>query len=762
MLRRIGVSLTLIFLLTYYLTSTAQNPAPTREQLDQKSGRVVEKQLWNLNDADIRTVIHQVSKQVGKNFIIDPRVKGKVTLSSTHPLSPDELYQMFLSMLQVNGYVTVPQGSVIKIIPEADVKGAATPVVNSVNGSESDQVIVKVITLRHVPVKTLINVIRPFIPRSSNIEEYEPTNDLIITASKANVTRIHEIVERLDRPTNGNMEIIKLRHASPIDMVNMLQAAAGQDPTAGRGQVSMAPDERTNSIIINADPGQRLRLRAIAAQLDVAANNYGDTQVIYMRYIQARDIAPILANIIGQYIEEHKIGASAGPSNGPFQGGGQAVGGGARGYSPITSSGDTGGGSTPQFSSGGLSGSGGYGNGGMNGNNGGGALSNGPNMSFFQDDKGPKSGSAGPYVQWEDTTNSVIVKAPPPVMRTVKSVIAQLDIRRPQVLVDVIIAEVDVQRSRELGVEWNTSGDIAFRTGFEPVGTVSQIAGGLRGNGFTITPVTPGVSSSTLTNASASTLTGPVQGGPGTGLTIGFINHGNLNGILRALVSDAASNVVATPNIVTLDNEIANIKVGDLVSFATGTSTNNYSTGGVPFTSYNQQEVGLSLTIRPQITQTGAIKLKIENILSNIVPGVVDNGGNPRTTERVVTTNVMIDNGQILVLGGLLQNDWNHTVSKVPILGDIPILGFLFRSKSKTGEKKNMMIFLRPTILRDGLTGYRISTDKYAQMRQELLGIRDEVDQPYMTEPPAMPALGGEKRLPPPYPIQRVDERRDG
>lgn len=743
MIRKIGLPVTLLFALFYLSFGTAgyANP-PTREEQYQGTN-TQEKQTWNFNDSDIRTVINQVSKQVGKNFIIDPRVKGKVSLISSHPLSPDELYQMFLSMLQVNGYTTVSQGPIIKIIPESEVRGAPTPVLGNMNDSASDQVIVQVLKVRNVPVRSLVNALRSFMPKASTVEAYEPTNDLIITASKAGVTRIRDIVEKLDRPSSGNTSVVKLRYAAPIDMVQMLQAAVGQDPNGGRSQVALAADERTGSVVIGADMAQRLRLQGIISQLDVPSNNYGDTQVIYMKYIEAKDIAPILANIIGQYVDEHKLGGSAPPPQ--FQ------------AQPSNNNGDNSAnqpGPPPGLSAslspngGNGYGSSGSANGGSTGAGGGGIMNSTPDSSFFADQNGAKSGTVGPYVQWEQTTNSVIVKAPPAIMRTVKSVIAQLDIRRAQVLVDVIIAEVNVDRARELGVEWNSGGDVPVRTSFPPISPVTQIVGGLGATGFATTQIIPeGTDTSALQAAS-----NVVQSlSPGNGITVGFINHGNLRAILRALASDTSSNVVATPNLVTLDNEVANIKVGQMVAFAVGT-TNNYNTGGLPFTSYDRQEVGLNLTIRPQITQTGAVKLKIENALSSLIPGVVDGGGNPRTTDRVISTNIMVDNGQILVLGGLLQNDWNHSVSKVPILGDIPILGFLFRSNSKQMEKKNLMIFLRPVILRDNNISVLVSGDKYSQMRQELLDSRNIVDQPYSDEPVAIPPLGGEKALPPPYP----------
>lgn len=744
MIRKIGSLIALSIVLLSYSTAYA---APGTHHDPQSTSFSQEKQTWNLNDADIRTVIQQVSKQVKKNFVIDPRVKGKVSLISSHPLSPDETYQMFLSMLQVNGYSVVPQGSIIKIIPESEVRGAPTPVFSDLKNSESDQVVVQVIRVRNVPVKTLINALRSFMPRTGSAEMYEPTNDIIISASKANVTHMREIIERLDRPTDGNLEVIKLHNAAPVDMVSMLQSALTQDPASGRGPVSLAADERTNSIVVGGDLSQRLRLRAIVGELDVPSNNYGDTQVIYLKYIESKDVASIVANIIQQYVDEHKL-TSTNPSSTSQN---QQQAGGANNnsnnsFSSFSSSLKLGANSSGSGGSS-LGSYGGSSSGGLGGSSG----SGGDSSSFFsQDNSGPKSGSVGPYVQWEQTTNAVIIKAPPPIMHTVKSVIAKLDIRRPQVLVDVIIAEIDEQHSRELGVEWNSAGDIPIITRFPTIAAVSQTAAILTGTGTTTTDVATG----TTTTGTATVLpagVSPWAAAAGTGLTTGFINHGNLRGILRALSGDSTSNVLATPNIVTLDNEIANIKVGQLVSFSTG-QTNNYNAGGVPFTSYSQEEVGLSLTIRPQITSAGTVKLKIESVLSNIVPGVTDAGGNPRTTERDISTNIMVDNGQILVLGGLLQKDWNSAVYKVPILGDIPLLGFLFRSHSKQKDKTNLMIFLRPTILRDSRASVIVSNDKYSNMRQEMVDSRLDVAQPYLDEPDTIPPLHGERRLPSPYP----------
>ena len=346
----------------------------------------------------------------------------------------------------------------------------------------------------------------------------------------------------------------------------------------------------------------------------------------------------------------------------------------------------------------------------------------------------------------EETTNSIIVTAPVSLMRTIRTVIAKLDMRRAQVLVEAVIAEVTLSRASELGVEWNfAGGDFRFGTRFPSTAT-SFINGGLSNAATIGGPLSASVATGDGT-ASATTT------GSGSGMSIGIFDGGNLRALISALAQDSSSNILSTPNIVTLDNEEAQIKVGEKVPFAVG-QTNNDDVGGNPFTSFDREDVGLNLILRPQITQAGAIKMFIEHNLSSLVAGsnLANPGNNFTTTERAITTNVMVDNGQILVLGGLIQNDWLTSENKVPIIGDIPVVGNLFKRTTKSLVKRNLMIFLRPVILRKPEDNIRVTTGKYNLIRQKQLRSEYDLRKPFLLEETtALPSIDGQKQLPEPF-----------
>jgi len=340
----------------------------------------------------------------------------------------------------------------------------------------------------------------------------------------------------------------------------------------------------------------------------------------------------------------------------------------------------------------------------------------------------PRSGSVSPYVQWEESTNAVIVTAPLDLMLKLKSVIAKLDIRRPQVLIEAIIAEVEADRASELGIELNTGGSIQLLTRFSTTLPLSGI--GTDNNIAVSNPPTPDT--------------------VGQGLSAAFFSGNNLRILLRALEQDTRSNILSTPNIVTLDNEPAQIKVGQIISFSVGQIQNN-PTGGNPFNFYNQQDVGLTLTINPQITPNGSIKLVIQQELSSVLPGQVSAGSNPNLSERFIHTTVMAHNGDILVLGGLIQNEWQDNTTKVPFLGDLPLVGVLFRNTQKQLTKQNLMIFLRPTILYDDKEAVHITGSKYENLRQTQLETDHKLARANDLTPPVLSAWGKDVGLPPPF-----------
>jgi len=570
---------------------------------------------------------------------------------SGHELNAKESYNVFLAVLEVYGYSAIRHGNIVKIIPRSQAKYQAPYERSYMKIKGNSAVKAEVIHVRYVPAKDLVYALKPLVNIQSYIASYGPSNDVIIVDFDYNIQKLRRIITVIDRPLSANnFDMIKLKYADPSEMASALGPMLSSNSDKNNSGIKLAADLRTNSILVSGKAAQRLKVRAIIAKMDVPTKDLDDnTQVIYLKYIQAKDIAPILANIIADYKQQYaeKTGKKQGSAVSQVVSGlSQQIQSSTPPPSPPPSDNTQGGSGSSLL---GLS-------------------SHAPGNSARDQYDRPRSGAVSTAVQWEESTNSVIIRAPKALMGSLKKVISKLDIRRKQVLVEVVIAEVDESRVRELGVEWNTNGKWRFGTRF-PSDSLSGISGALAGKGVE-DKVTPGTA--------------------GTGMTFGFYHNGNLRALVRALAKDSASNILATPDIVTLDNETATIKVGELVPFSTGESSDNLNDGGVPFTSFDREEVGLSLTIKPQITPSGAIILHVDHTLSAIIPDSTNpnqGGGNPTTSERVITTNVMVDNGTTLVLAGLIQNQWQEITNKVPLLGDIPVLGALFRSSQKTISK---------------------------------------------------------------------------
>ncbi len=585
----------------------------------------------NLKDAEINSLITTVSELTGTNFIVDPRVKGKVTVLSSTPMSPEELYSVFLAVLQVHGFAAVPAGPVTKIVPEVGAKQDGGSYFEF-EGLAEDEIVTRVLEIQNVPAAQLVPILRPLVPQYGHLAAYSPSNMLIISDRAANVQRMAEIIRRIDQATDADVEVIRLQYASAADVQRVVQGltqgtqaakqAAGQEP------VVVLADERTNSILISGEKTQRISIRALIAHLDIPLEEDGDTQVIYLSYANAETLAPILEG----YVQTQTAKGNAGGGSAPAAGGGG-------------NSGDT-------------------------------------------------------RIVAEPDTNALVITAPPKIMRGLKSVIAQLDIRRAQVLVEGILAEVSVSKARDLGVDW-------------AVLNKDRIAAASVLNSSVISAAASAATSGTATAA---------LGALSQGLNIagGRIddNGTSFGALLNVLYGDGDTNVLSTPSLVTMDNEEAQISVGQEVPFLTGSFSNTGTTGGAvnPFQTIQRKDVGLTLSITPQINEGDNIQLKIKQESSNVSAGsagAVDLVTNKRTLE----TTVMIDDGDILVLGGLIDDNVQQTEQKIPLLGDIPLIGALFRSTSVNKSKQNLMIFIRPTILRDRTTANYYTRRKYNQMR---------------------------------------------
>lgn len=649
-----------------------------------------DREIWNFQNVDIATVVKRVSEETGKNFILDPRVQGQVTIISQQAMTPEEVYQVFLSVLRVHGFKAIEANKVIKILPNDGVTADTGKIVTRVGGN-ADQQIVKIIGLKFISPNEIIAAIRNMVPNTSKIASTGSTNYLIIADTAANVSKVEQLIAQIDHKSTQGVEIISIRYAVAKDMVQTLNNVLKSKADPKGSLLNLASDDRTNRILISGGtPELRAYIKDVALKLDTPMDSDANSEVIYLKYVQASNIAPIVAAFLEEAISTHteeKVRDAAGKESVTTT------------VTNVTNP------QQPQLYPNHLRA--------LKEN----SMNAGDQGSLFAaNENQPKSGIINRYVQWEGTTNALIIKAPPTIMHAIRTMVSKLDIRRPQVLIEVIIAEVGLDRLERLGVEWNRSpnASVKFGTRFfnnevNPDGTVGGIIGNFAGGNVAELA---------------------------SGMTVGIFRHGDLRAIIRALANDTSSNILSTPTLVTLDNQTALIKVGQKVPFAIG-QTNNQNVGGNPFTSFDREEVGLSLTIRPQIINEREIKLQIENILSNVIAGSANanTGGNPTTSERTIVTNVLVHESKILVLGGLIQDEWQAQKSAVPFLSKIPLVGALFRRDEKQLIKKNLMIFLRPKIIFDDQRGVDISTSRYEDARQTQLRSYDALDQYFIDEP---------------------------
>lgn len=611
----------------------------------------------NLKDADIRALISTVSKFTSKNFIIDPRVKAKVTVISASTLTPEAVYEVFLSVLQVHGYAAVQTGSVIKIVPEVNAKQGPLPLSTAEDKYPVDELVTKIIRLDHVPAAQLVPILRPLMPQQGHLAAYNPTNTLILTDHAGNIQRLIKIIAQVDRPDSNELEIIPLEHASASELVRILNSLNTGISAKDTKKIRMVADDRTNSILVTGDRSARLRIRATISFLDTPLDkDSGNTHVIYLKYAKAENLEKILTGLKYQS-EKAQLGK-------------------AKAAAPNVK-----------------------------------ATGNAINKNAL--------------IQSDEETNALIITADPNTVKNIKSVIRQLDIRRAQVLIEAIIAEITLSNDKDVGIGWALEGT-RFTKGQVPV-TVSNFSG----IGDVLTAIVSGATTG-LTLPSGFTL--------GLG---GELNNGLRYGaILNALQTDQNTNILSTPSIVTLDNEEAELIVGQNLPFVTGSFTGaGTSDQNSPFQTVERKDVGLKLKVTPQINEGDTVKLEIEQEASSVVPGTLEAG--IATRKRSIKTSVLVDDGGILVLGGLIQEEVTDTVSKVPLLGEIPLLGALFRSEGTTKSKQNLMVFLRPSILRDDKDAIVVTNEKYNHIRGVESESYDKANESYGL------LDGAEPRLPP-------------
>ncbi|MFI4913748.1 MAG: type II secretion system secretin GspD [Steroidobacterales bacterium] len=610
----------------------------------------------NFKDADITQIIEAVSVATNKNFIIDPRVRAQVTMLSSTSMTPDQFYQAFLAILQVHGFVAVPAGNVIKIVPDANMRQYPGNDLPDHVSSTSDEIVTQVLAVKNVSAAQLVPVLRPLQATNGQMSAVTGSNMLVLSDRASNINRLMRIIERIDQTGSSDIDVLSLQSATAADTVRVLNALVAQTADAGQA-VKIVADDRSNSILISGDATQRLRLRTLVAHLDTPIDTGSETQVRYLRYAVADDLATKLKEQLSG------TGSSSSSSSANRALPVQAI--------PNAQ------GTTPRPEA----------------------------QPANTTPSGPATISlaGGTATIWADKdTNALVITAAQRTMRAVNAVIDKLDIRRLQVSVQALIVEVDADKTADLGVNWAVDGSA---TSVGVGGFVSPIGGTSIVDLYT--------ASQSPTTLSSSTLQGSTIG-------VGKLTASGINfaAVLRALQSVSRTNVIATPSIVTRDNQEAKVAVAQEIPILTGQYTTTTGTSSA-FQTVQREEVGTILTVTPQISEGDAVLLKIQ-VESSSVAATSVSTVDVTTNKRTISTNVLIKDGGTLVLGGLIQNSSTNSESRVPLLGSIPLLGELFRARNTGKSKTNLLIFLQPHILRNDAQAAMETDAKYNYMQDEL------------------------------------------
>jgi general secretion pathway protein D len=632
----------------------------------------------NFVGADIESVIKAVGHYTNITFLIDPRVKGTLTLVSEKSISKSQAFQLLASALRLQGYAIVSGDGYAKVVPEAEAKLQASPtVIGGQKSPQGDQVVTQIFHLNHENSANLVTVLRPLITPNNTINANPGNNTLVITDYSDNLKRLAKIIASLDAPSSADMDVVPVRYAIASDLAAMINKL--MEPGAGgdSGRVNLVPDPRTNSLVVRAPSAARANLaKSLIAKLDQPTAQAGNVHVVYLKNAEATKLAETLRSVVsGDSSNSGSQSASGGLST-------QGLGGNTNqmGQSGIGQTSPTG------------------------------AGQNGPsNPALNSSNSGRSSqqaaGGAAGYIQADATTNTLIITAPEAVYRNLRAVIDQLDVRRAQVYIESMIVEVNAAKLSEFGVQW---------AGLQGSGRTYRVGGATTYNNV------GGANSLVNLEGFANGVTGAEA--PGSGLTLGIFKqlaNGKLGlgAVAHALGADDDSNILSTPNMLTLDNEVATIKVGQNVPIVTGSFTTTSGSSSNPFTTVDRKDIGITLKVRPQISEGGTIKLAIYNESSSIDTSVAQNTNGLILKNRTIETNIIADDGQILVLGGLIQDDSSDGVEKVPGLGDIPLIGNLFKYQKRNRKKTNLMVFLRPVVVRNREQGMSLTADRYDYMR---------------------------------------------
>lgn len=600
----------------------------------------------NLKEADIQELIKFVAEATDTTIVVDPAVKGKVKVVSSKPVSRTELYDLFLSILEVHGYTAVRSGGVVRVIQSKDARSAPVTVRDDEGRRGNDEYVTQVMRLKNISAAKLIPVLRPLVPQQAHMAAYAPSNAIIISDVASNIDRIAAIIERMDRTATQETEVIKLRYGVAEDVVRMLDQLNTSEAQQGNEvEVMLVADARTNSVLISADELERARMTQLIRYLDTPLEQSGNVKVIYLEYAKAEDIAEVLTKVM-QNIGRVDAGEAG---------------------------------------------------------------------------RAQRASETSATIEADANTNALIITAPTDKMAALEAVVARLDIRRAQVLVEAIIVEMEVRDGQDLGLQWLFANDNGFFGSSISAddARARRIAGAILpedGGDGTDSGVTTG-------DFNVGALAGALAQSPGVSLGWGVIDDNlSMTVILNALKEKSNANILSTPSLLTLDNQEAYITVGQNVPFVTGSFTSTGTGDGAqnPFQTIERENVGITLKVTPHINEGDSVVLDISQEVSSLSnTSVVLQASDLITNERVLQTKVLAADGRVVVLGGLIKDDVQDASQKVPLLGDIPLLGRLFRNDAVQVIKTNLLIFIRPTIIRDDEQLAGATADKYRYIRDQ-------------------------------------------
>jgi general secretion pathway protein D len=598
----------------------------------------------NLKDTDIQEFIKFVADVTGTTMVVDPNVKGKVRVISSAPVTQAELYDLFLSILDVQGYTAVRSGQVIRIIPSKDARSSPVPLMEDQDAGDNDEYVTQVIRLDNISAAKLIPVLRPLVPQQAHMAAYAPSNAIILSDIRSNIGRIVDIIERMDRSAVQTTEILRLKYGVAEDVVSMLntleKSRQGEGAEADKEAILVA-DKRTNSVVVTADELTVERIRKLVSYLDTPLEQSGNVRVIYLEYADALDVAEVLTRVMQNIARLEEGGATKRSGN---------------------------------------------------------------NESTIEADAG---------------TNSLIITADTDEMAALESVIARLDIRRAQVLIEAIIVEMEMTEGQELGLQWLFSNDGGMYGSNISTSSAQQAR-----NRALADAILPDDGSETIATRGVA---GALSQIPGTTLGWGVVDEDlTMTVILNALETQGNANILSTPSLLTLDNEEAFITVGQQVPFVTGSYTNTGVGNGAqnPFQTIERQSVGVTLKVTPQINEGDSVVLDIVQEVSSISAQILA-ASDVITNERKIETKVLANDSDIVVLGGLVKDDVQDSTQGVPILSGIPLLGRLFRNDVVTVTKSNLLVFIRPTIIRDDEDLKGATAEKYRFIREQQIERRE-------------------------------------